>query len=238
MTVQIGDAFQLVSDELLLELVQTDTPSSDLYGPALAESLERGLFDEDEFESLFRKFVHKGMDELWSRYRELDELSWEVSPEEASKEFLGFVQSWGPELLVIVDPELEWRWPITQIPEGKSGKSGPDFDHKYSGLYLCGYRVGKTRGMPTAERREFLDTFFRNELPDVVERYHGREYGDPGSETRLRKMANVIAAHCRNFKRRDSDAYRYAIADWEADLQYLKLSYYKAGMFPWPPVEP
>ena len=43
MSVQIGDAFQRVSDELLLELVQTDTPSSDLYGAALAESLERGL---------------------------------------------------------------------------------------------------------------------------------------------------------------------------------------------------
>ena len=85
MTMPIGDAFQLVSDELLLELIQTDTPSSDLYGGALAESLDRGLFNEDEFESLFRRFVHKGLDALWSRYRELDELSWEVSPEEAHR---------------------------------------------------------------------------------------------------------------------------------------------------------
>ena len=234
MTMPIGEAFQLVSDELLLELIQTDTPSMDLYGPALAESLDRGLFDESEFEALFRNFVHKGLDTLWSRYRELDELSWEVSPNEARKEFLSFLQSWE----TTSSTPLDWPWPITVVPEGRGGRSGPDFDHKYSGLYLCGYRVGKTGGMPTAERREFLGAFFRNDLPDVVERYHDRDYGDPGSETRLRKMANVIATHCRNFKRRDRDAYRYAIADWEADLQYLRVSYYKAGMFPWPPIEP
>ena len=142
------------------------------------------------------------------------------------------IQSWN----ALSPKPIDWPWPITEIPEGKSGKGVPEFDHRNSGLWLCGYRVGKTRGMPTAERREFLDTYFRNKLPAVVERHHGNDYGDPGSEVRLRKIANVIATNCRNAKRRNSDSYRYAIADWETDLRYLKDSYYIAGSFPWPSI--
>jgi len=82
--------------------------------------------------------------------------------------------------------------------------------------------TGKTRGLPDAERKCFLDYYFRNSLPDIVVRYHGTEYGDPGSEERLQKMANVLAANCRNFKRNDRHKYRAAIAHWEQDLEYLK----------------
>lgn len=101
---------------------------------------------------------------------------------------------------------------------------------------MCGYRVG-AKGMSDKERRQFLDHFFRNPLPTAVSRYYGDAYGMPGSENRLRKMANVLASNCRNFKRNDRVKFRVAIAHWESDLDYLKRSYYRAGMFPWPPTE-
>jgi hypothetical protein len=49
-------------------------------------------------------------------------------------------------------------------------------------------------------------------------------------------MANVIAAHCRNFRRLNAIGYQVAIADWETDLEYLRGQYYD-GMFDWPPTE-
>lgn len=114
--------------------------------------------------------------------------------------------------------ELSWPWPITTPPDGEGGNSDLFFPNKYSGLRLCGYRVGKTSGMSARERRRFLDHFFRNRLPGIVRQYHGDSYGEPGSEERLRKMANVIAADCRNFKKNDRDKYAVAIADYEQDL--------------------
>lgn len=133
--------------------------------------------------------------------------------------------------------QLSWPWPIATPPEGTGGNSHRFFSNKYSGLWLCGYRIGKTSGMSAWERRHFLDHFFRNALPGVVRQYHGDSYGEPGSEERLRKMANVMAANCRNFKKNDVDKFEVAIADYEQDLDYLKVTYYRAGSFPWPPTD-
>jgi hypothetical protein len=133
--------------------------------------------------------------------------------------------------------ELRWPWPITTPPEGSGGSSDLFFPNKYSGLWLCGYRIGKTSSMSESERRRFLDHFFRNRLPVIVSRYHADSYGEPGTEERLRKMANVMAANCRNFKKNDADKYEVAIADYEQDLDFLKQKYYRAGSFPWPPTE-
>ena len=91
--------------------------------------------------------------------------------------------------------------------------------------------------MPDDERRMLLDYFFRNPLPDIVSRFHGHDYDEPGSEDRLRKMANVIAALCRNFKRIDPKRYRVAIDHYEKDLAHLYKSCYVSGSFPWPPIE-
>ena len=133
------------------------------------------------------------------------------------------------------DPDLTWNWPISEPPES-TGRSSPHFPHEFSGLWLCGYRAGKVNGLPDAERCELLDAFFRERLPSVVAKYHGDDYGDPGTEKRLQKMANVIAANCRNFKRIDRHRFAVAIAEWEADLEYLRQAYHHAGSFPWPPL--
>jgi len=134
--------------------------------------------------------------------------------------------------------ELDWPWPITEAPEGVGG--GVQFEHEASALKLMGYTVGKSQGKPPKARKDFLDAFFSNSLPGWVEKHFPGEYGMPGSEQRLRKMANVLAANTRNFKRNDRETYRFAISDWEEDLEYLKTNYYDGGSlyFPWPPIEP
>jgi hypothetical protein len=132
---------------------------------------------------------------------------------------------------------VTWPWPITTPPEGTGAGADIFFPNKYSGLWLCGYRVGKSSSLTEAGRRTFLDYFFRNPLPAIVSQYHDDNYGEPGSEKRLQKMANVIAANCRNFKKNDRDRYEVAISDYEQDMAYLKQKYYDPGSFPWPPTE-
>ena len=136
------------------------------------------------------------------------------------------------------DDEPDWPWPITDVLPGGGG-GGIEFEHKHSALWLCGYRVGKKEGLVVHERRRFLDLFFRGHPapPERVLRLFGDEYGDLGTEERLRKMANVLASNCRNFKSNDADRYQQAITDYEDDLHYLKAKYYRIGMFPWPPTE-
>lgn len=142
-------------------------------------------------------------------------------------------------------PRMRVIWPSTEVIESnlKTAKKELDpFDrNKYSALYLCGYRVGKTSGLPEQERRELLDTFFVSRLNPLIEKHYGRDYDDPKTLVRLLKMANVIAANCRNFKRRrDADVYRQAIDDYEDDLAYLKATYYDRWPHPrptWPNID-
>ena len=138
--------------------------------------------------------------------------------------------------------EIEWPWPINEPPDGAGGgrSHGIPFANKFSVLEMLGYTVGKTQGLAPAGRKRFLNLFFRNELPGSVEKCFPGNYGTLGSQMRLLKMANVIAAHTRNAKRNDREKCRFAIEDWEEDLEYLKTTYYDKGRFafPWPEIEP
>ncbi|MCO5353278.1 MAG: hypothetical protein M9913_20750 [Bryobacteraceae bacterium] len=131
-------------------------------------------------------------------------------------------------------PEIPWPWPLTEVQHSSKKGNNLYFDRDMSGLKVCGYRVGKTNGMPQNERLRFLTYFFESKLPpEVVERC-GDDYGPPKSSQRLRKMATVMAANCRNFKRNDADKFRAAIEDWESDLFYLRSHYYQNSGFEWP----
>jgi hypothetical protein len=129
--------------------------------------------------------------------------------------------------------EPDWPWPMLDVTEGK-GKS--HFAAKFadvSALKLLGYSVGKN-GLNVAERKEFLKRFLTKPLPSIVSELFGDTWANPGSEERLRKMADTISSNCKNFKRNDATRYRVAIEDWEFDLAWLKNSFYKRGRFPWP----
>jgi hypothetical protein len=91
------------------------------------------------------------------------------------------------------------------------------------------------QSMTDQNRQRFLRHFFTRPLPRAVGLLFGDAYGEPGSSQRLRKMAEVMAANCKNFKRNDRSRYAAAIHDYESDLEYLRLSFY-AGLFLWPSV--
>ncbi|MGF9759775.1 hypothetical protein AAII07_31730 [Microvirga sp. 0TCS3.31] len=63
------------------------------------------------------------------------------------------------------EQKITWPWPVTEPPNSSGTGASPDFRNQYSGLWLCGYRTGKTEGLPDSERKRLLEYFFRNSLP-------------------------------------------------------------------------
>jgi hypothetical protein len=142
-----------------------------------------------------------------------------------------------PPAAPVAPPEPVWKWPV--IDTGPSSGAGIAADRfsPFSALKMFGYTVGRTNGWPKAKRESFLSDFMRLELPPVVKSTFGDEYGRPMTTTRLRKVANVIAANASNFHRNDAQRYAAAVADWASDLAYLKQVFYiGAGLafHPWP----
>jgi hypothetical protein len=134
-----------------------------------------------------------------------------------------------------------WKFPVVNKPP----TSGPGvFTGKfrdYSALKMFGYTVGKTAGWPRADRQAFLTQFMECALPPIVAATFGDEYGAPMSTERLRKTANVVASNASNRFRANPLLFALAIADWEDDLQFLKMKYYDgAGLKfqPWPTTRP
>ena len=110
---------------------------------------------------------------------------------------------------------------------------------------MVGYTVGKgKKALPDNKRKKLLERFFLGPMPKYVEarveKEFPGEFGDRGSEQRLKRMAHVIADNTINFKLNDPERYRFAIAHWENDLAYLKKSFYDKGRhsFPWPTTDP
>ena len=128
----------------------------------------------------------------------------------------------------------DWRWPTTVVPEKSSGDLKDNW-HEEGLLKHMGYRVG-SKGRPRVERREILrNVFFHRDLPFVNSGEYMAEWGPPESTERLMKLANSIAAFCRNGKRKSKPP-RFAIADWEEDLAWLRREFYGGG-FEWPGTE-
>ncbi len=141
-------------------------------------------------------------------------------------------------------PRPVWNWPvINQPPSGGSGGFTGTF-RDFSALKLFGYTVGKKgrdEGWSDHRRRAFLSDFMELSLPAIVKKTFGEEYGEPMSTTRLHKVANLIAALANNTARKsNAGSYEQAITDWEADLAFLKATYYEGKglkFHPWPEVE-
>jgi len=126
-----------------------------------------------------------------------------------------------------------FRWPTTAAPGGNRRLSGMLWPREGLLAYL-GYHVGE-RGLPTLERRAILDSVYLESLPTVNNPIYMADWGLPRSSLRLQKIAESLAAFCRNRKRSDRRFTSAAVADWEADLAYLKEKYYDGVYsFPWP----
>jgi len=92
-------------------------------------------------------------------------------------------------------------------------------------LSEMGYRVGKS-GLIAAARHKILEDVLTVQLvaASAAANAYVREWGRPASRWRLQKMVNSIAAFARNARRRSAD-YSEAIADWESDLEWLRVTY-------------
>lgn len=133
-----------------------------------------------------------------------------------------------------------FEFPSTSIHETRRRLADGlnDVDWRETGLLsLSGYQVGKIDGKPADERRRILNyLFLEDDLRDVTDLSYAAEWGPPKTSRRLRKLSETIAALTRNAKRNPVDMSR-AISDWEADLDYLKETFYENwGGFPWPDV--
>lgn len=244
MTPDDSHFFESLPDDQFADLAHQGFQDSLQIEAFIKEGVKRGI-DPERLGDAFDQFIEECLVEVGTRYTELFTLLGFDSGIDPHRSFLLDAKRWltngAPSRPVEGSGEggdyPDWPWPITEPGESRVDSGGGTWHgQESSGLSICGYRVG-AKGLNPLERTRLLNHFFRSPLPPVVSRHFGDAYGDPGSEKRLRRMANVIARNCRDFKRRSRARYADAIADWEKDLAYLKKTYYRASMFPWPSLD-
>lgn len=149
---------------------------------------------------------------------------------------LRFFSSGHPALTYLLS--IGFKWPTTEAPLGSGEMEAPD-SPETGVLKEMGYTVGKN-GKRDGERHRILQNAFKIErLPRVGGADHMATWGASSSETRLRKMAEALAAFARNAKRRRDASMMEAIEDWESDLTWLKNMYYGGRFsFQWPDTSP
>ena len=137
-----------------------------------------------------------------------------------------------PQSALHLRPEKLFSWPSTVISASHAGL--PESKWPKVGIFQSvGYRVGEKR-LYRNQRLKLLQWVFEQELPLVEDQAYMAEWGNPAEPKRLEKMAKTIAAFIRSAKRRQSANMRQAIADWEADLAWLKQHYYVGMSWQWP----
>ena len=129
--------------------------------------------------------------------------------------------------------ESQFRRPSSEVTSSKFNLEFIDVI-EIGLLSIVGYHAGNN-GLPKDERQKILDLVYLIQLPIKKQNDYIKSWGKERSATRLKKMANSLAAFARNAKRNKSGDYSNAINDWESDLMYLKKNYYeKKYDFEWP----
>ncbi len=128
----------------------------------------------------------------------------------------------------------EFKWPTTDAGESSQPLSDDSFRYEEGVLKTYGYKVGM-HGIRRAERIDILNSVFLYSLVPIKDSSYEKEWGEPKTAQRLKKIADSIAAFTRNAKRRNRENFSQAIQDWESDLAYLKRRYYDDTFsFTWP----
>lgn len=128
----------------------------------------------------------------------------------------------------------QFMWPTTTAATGSQNLPSDVFKYEEGLLRQYGYKVGAS-GLPVSQRRQILDSVFLQPLAFLDDTIYLSEWGEPNTSRRLQKLAESIAAFTRNAKRRNMSSFSKAIQDWEADLAYLKRTYYDGRFyFQWP----
>ncbi|MEI6819794.1 MAG: hypothetical protein WCL19_09360 [Verrucomicrobiota bacterium] len=102
-----------------------------------------------------------------------------------------------------------------------------------SPIYRMGYVVGITNGLSAFHRQKLLREAYEGVIPQVEDADYMEEWGEPGTRKRLWRIGHHIAWLIRS--RRSNPVMAYAVSDWEKDLEWLKIKYFKDSMrFSWP----
>ncbi|MBK8168016.1 MAG: hypothetical protein IPK64_18885 [bacterium] len=129
-------------------------------------------------------------------------------------------------------PGTRGTWRV--LADGDRRPAGPRDE---SAMHRLGYLVGESHGLSVASRRALLDRFFTEPLPALVRTHHGDDYGEPGSEKRLRRMSALMAWNIERFRRHDPARFGASVAAWASDLEYLRARWHDGWFaFPWPRV--
>ncbi len=129
-----------------------------------------------------------------------------------------------------------FKWPSTIATDGNT----PINEHEWPQVGLLkfkGYTVGTKGGNSELRRKILSEIFSLSAIPHLNSQSYIDEWGKSNSSARLRKMAESIAAFCRNAKRKNAADMDDAIQEWEDDLRWLKQQYYLGRFdksFAWP----
>jgi len=248
-----GHGLKSVGQDVLEELGAYDKLGSSLRRNLIREFASREVYDPDEDEErlddLLARFVTESLEELRTEYQSLFDLFWpegDVADEEFSAHLKKFQE-------LVLDGDMDtshgtgddavsaeaepaeraiWPYPIQAPARRLSAGGGLEFLNEQSAMKICGYTVGKTKGMPAEERKEFLEYFLRNDLPAEVDSPMREEWGAPSSVIRLQKMVDHLAGQA-SLPRNKSADFSQAIRDWEADLEFLRDRYGAAEGIRW-----
>ena len=130
----------------------------------------------------------------------------------------------------------EWgfEWPTTDIvPSSSTGDLLIGPWPQVGLLKYMGYQVGEN-GVSSKKRRNILEKIYTSQIPNLFHHDYMKEWGEPLSVTRMKKLSNTIASLARNNKRKQHPPLQ-AIREWEDDLDWLKKSFYiQTFYFKWP----
>jgi hypothetical protein len=146
--------------------------------------------------------------------------------------YKAIIAEWSRRYHGLLRGEAEFKWPSTDAPIGSGGFCIGNAPSEGM-LATFGYHVGETNGVSEAKRRFLLDQIFSINLPPINSVFYMKEWAAPGTQARLKKLAETLAAFTRNKKRDSSKNFLKACEEWEADLRYLKEKYYRQN-FDWP----
>lgn len=127
-------------------------------------------------------------------------------------------------------------WVKARVPQYGIRGTAQDFDAsgwvQESPLKKKGYTVG-VDGLTESVRRDILRDAYKGRLDFVRDRAYMREWGHTNTPDRLHRIAKHLAG------RIDNVAGQEAIADWTADLRWLKREFYHGvNSFDWPAATP
>jgi hypothetical protein len=129
------------------------------------------------------------------------------------------------------------EWPPQALQSRSVALKADCYWYEHGVLSFMGYHVGESSALSAEQRRSILAYVLAEQIPKVNDPAYMSKWGDPGSEKRLRKMADSLATFARSAKLNKHADKSIAVFEWESDLVYLKRTFYRFGtkhLWKWP----